>query len=96
MQPLEQTFLDLQAGGIGTDLLGGIDAAEVMQVGVRLRTFGRKLPKGRMVVAGGDTFEEAMGNALAKAKSGRWETLDWSARPWEVRTDDWSGGQFGI
>jgi len=85
MNSLEQFVADLQSSGIGTDLVQGWDAEGEWRVGIRLRSFGRNLPKNRMVLAAGATYYEAMVAALGKAEEGRWESVDYAARPWETR-----------
>jgi len=92
---LELLFTELQESGIALELLGGIDLASAYRLGVRLRTFGKDIPKNKMVLAAGDSFEEAANQAVAKAEARRWETLDFSARPWEVRSRQASAGRFG-
>jgi hypothetical protein len=63
--------------------------------GCRLRPYGRRAPKNKMALGGGYTVLEAVCQAIEKAKAQRWETLDWSARPWatESKADDalWFG-----
>lgn len=50
--------------------------------GVRLRPYGRRAPRDKMVLGAGWTAEEALAQAVGKAKAGRWEKLDWALRPW--------------
>lgn len=79
---LEETVLSLYRAGISTELVLPGASEDTSSVGIRLRTFGRSLPKNRMVLGSGDTFAEALEVACDKARAGRWEPLDWSARPW--------------
>lgn len=82
---MEQTVAELVSAGIAVELLVGLNAEGVQCYGVRLRTFGKQLPKDRMIIAAGNTFEEALCEAVAKAESKRWEHLVWSARPWDIK-----------
>jgi len=52
--------------------------------GVRLRPYGKRAPKNKMVLGGGRTSLEALQQAVDKARANRWENIDWSARPWLV------------
>lgn len=94
MESIEELHYQLLSSGIALELLGGVDAEGIWRQGVRLRTFGRQVPKHKMVMASGDSFEEAANEAVAKAKERRWEALDWGARPWNVRTG--GGDAFGV
>ena len=93
---LEQTVSMLASAGIAVELLVSTAGDVEPEVGVRIRPFGRKLPKNKMIVASGATFEEALHNAVGKAESRRWEALDWSARPWETPTPTLLAGAFGL
>ena len=81
---METTVYELVNSGIAVDLLVPSRYDSSDSVGVRLRPFSKNLPKNRMVLAAGHTFEEALHDAVAKAEAGRWENLDWAARPWPV------------
>lgn len=61
---------------------GSTDPSYV-QFGVRLRPWDRH-NKGKMVIGGGQTVEEAFISAARKAQEGRWEPLDFAKRPWAV------------
>jgi hypothetical protein len=91
MNGFEAQVFDLIRTGIAVELLAGVDADGTAQVGVRLRTFGKNLPKDKMVLSGGETIEEALEEACGKAANERWERLDWAARPWEPA--DYKGAQ---
>jgi hypothetical protein len=81
---LESLVFELQKDGVAVDLL--VDTSnnsDTVQVGVRLRPFGKLWPKRVMVIASGDNFVEALKNAIAKANRPRaFEDLDYAARPW--------------
>ena len=96
MESLEQLHADLQSSGINVDLLSGYDRDNVYRFGVRLRTFGKNTPKDLMVLSVGETFTDAVNNAVAKAQAGRWEKIDWAARPWDVRTAYSSASPYGL
>ena len=81
---MEDTVADLVTAGIAVELLVGLDSTNVQRYGIRLRTFGKSLPKDRMIIAAGNTFEEALLEAVSKAEQRRWEHLVWSARPWDI------------
>lgn len=50
-------------------------------IGVRIRPWTAK-DKDWMVLGSGYTLEVALDDAYTKAEQGRWEPIDWSARPW--------------
>jgi len=79
---MENDVFALNQAGIAVELLTPTDNPSETKVGIRLRTFGKSLPKDRMVLGVGETFTEALDDAMDKAKRGRWEHLDFSARPW--------------
>lgn len=81
---MQELVYDLQRIGIATELLTGDGADGMVHYGVRLRTFGKNLPKNKMVMAEGATFEEAMDIAYGEAIARRWINTDWAARPWPV------------
>lgn len=93
---MEDTVLELLQNGIATELLAGIATDGIACFGVRLRTFGKLLPKDRMVLGTADTFEGGLEDAVTKAEAGRWEHLDWSARPWATRASGGGGSKFGL
>jgi hypothetical protein len=93
---MEQLTLSLYQSGIAVELLCAAAADGTQFYGVRLRPFGRNLPRTKMIVAAGNTFEEALINAVEKAESRRWEALDWSIRPWSNGTDHAKGGSYGL
>lgn len=92
---MEAEVWELMRAGITVDLIVGVTADDGVGVGVRLRTIGKRLPKQLMVLGCADTFEEALADAVAKAAAGRWESLNWAARPWETRTAP-TFSQFGL
>lgn len=81
---MEPIVRELVQAGIAVDLLIPAVKDDEGQVGVRLRTMGKQLPKNRMIMATGANFMEALDNAAGKAEQRRWENLDWAARPWPV------------
>jgi len=81
---MENDVFALVQSGIAVELLVPTDAPAETDVGIRLRTFGKKLPPKRMVLGSGATFAEALNDAMDKAKRGRWEDLDFAARPWSA------------
>jgi len=82
--------------GIAVEMLVRSNADDTYNVGIRLRTYGKNLPRDKMVLADGDSFGSALDSALEKAKARRWEKLDWAARPWTVPTRDWAADNFGL
>lgn len=93
---MEQLVLTLFQSGIAVELLCAAAADGTEFYGVRLRPFGRNLPRTKMIVAAGNTFAEALIDAVEKAESRRWEALDWSVRPWSNGTGSAKGGSFGL
>ena len=81
---MEDDVYALVNAGIAVDLLVPSRYDSGGEVGIRLRPFAKNLPRNRMVLASGDTFVEALTRAITKGEEGRWETLDWAARPWPV------------
>lgn len=69
------------------------DSAGDPLYGCRLRPYGSRAPKNKMALGGGRTSLAALQEAVEKAAAGRWETLDWAARPWSVaeagKKNDW-------
>lgn len=92
---MEATVYDLFNSGIAVELLVPSLRDSCTDVGVRLRTYGKSLPRNKMVLAAGQTFEEALNEAVTKAEDGRWENLEWSARPWPCSTDR-GAGRYGL
>lgn len=93
---METTVAELVSAGIAVELLVGRNAAGEQCYGVRLRTFGKSLPKERMIIAAGNTFEEALIDAVAKAEQRRWEYLVWSARPWDIAAKESHSTLWGL
>lgn len=81
---MEDDVWELFNAGIAVDLLVPTSRDTCTDVGIRLRPYSKRLPAHRMVLGAGPTFIEALEDALVKAKAGRWESLNWSARPWGV------------
>ncbi|HKH21943.1 MAG TPA: hypothetical protein VKB53_13940 [Gammaproteobacteria bacterium] len=82
---MENNVLVLTGLGVTVDILAEVDATGTEAFGVRLRTFGKTNPKNKMILAASETFDEALSMAIEKAQNGRWENLDWAARPWPKR-----------
>jgi len=80
---MEAIVHELMNSGIAVELIVPSLRDTCTDVGIRLRTYGKNLPRNKMILAGAPTFEEALENAVAKAEAGRWENLDWADRPWE-------------
>jgi len=93
---METTVAELVTAGIAVELLVGRNEQDAQCYGVRLRTFGKGLPKDRMIIAAGETFEEALLEACSKAEQRRWENLVWSARPWDVSPKTSSSILWGL
>lgn len=93
---MEEIVAELVSAGIAVELLVGLDADQKQRYGVRLRTFGKQLPQNRMIIAAGATFQEALIEAVEKAEQRRWESLVWSARPWDVPARSGSGTLYGL
>ena len=51
--------------------------------GVRIRPWDKQ-NNGKMIIAGGETLEEAIRAGYDKCRAGRWEGLDFAKRPWSV------------
>lgn len=92
---MEAEVYDLFNSGIAVELLVPGLRDSCTEVGIRLRTYGKSLPRNRMVLGAGATFEEALSDATAKAEGGRWENLDWAARPWSCSTPA-GPGRYGL
>lgn len=92
---MEDDVWELFNAGIAVELLVPTSREACTCVGIRLRPYSKKLRQGVMVLASGETFVEALSDAIAKAQNGRWERLDWSARPWETAKGP-GGGQYGL
>lgn len=91
----DEVYKLLQAG-IATDLLVGKGEADTYHVGIRLRTFGKDVPKNLMIMAEGEDFAAAMEFCLEKANAGRWEHLVWAARPWPLVTRLAGSSAYGL
>lgn len=82
---MDELLLECGREACNVEFFFGYDGAGDALFGVRLRPYGKSAPKDRMVLGGGYTAEEALTVAVGKARQGRWELLDWAARPWEVK-----------
>lgn len=87
---MEAQVYDLMNSGIAVELLVPMLRDQCTEVGVRLRTYSKHLPKNKMILAAAPTFQEALDDAIVKAEAGRWENLDWAARPWSC------GPSYGV
>lgn len=79
---MEALTKQLIKAGIGVELLVPTEGDNLPSVGIRLRPFGKSLNQDVMLLGIGMTFAEALQDAVDKSKEGRWEPLDWAARPW--------------
>lgn len=80
----EERVWELMRAGIAVELLIPSVRETGATVGIRLRTWGKQLPKNMMVLGTALTFADALEDAVEKASNRRWEHLDWSKRPWEI------------
>ena len=71
------------ANNMNMELLYNGSETESDPFGCRLRPYGKGWPADTMVLAKGKTIEDAVEAAYDKAVAGRFEPLDWRARPWE-------------
>jgi len=92
---MEAIVYDLVNSGIAVELMVPSLRDTCTDVGIRLRTYGKNLPRNKMILASAPTFQEALENALAKAEAGRWENLDWADRPWECNQES-PAKRFGL
>jgi hypothetical protein len=67
---------------INVDLLPHVVDNQLVGLGLRIRPYGRELPQGVMLLGYGSNLEEALNEVFQLAEEGRWEPLDWRARPW--------------
>ena len=84
---LDELLAQCGKNAMNVEFLYGMDATGDVLFGFRLRPFGRRYPKNKMVLGSGFTAESALREAVEKAKAGRWESIDWAARPWETHTN---------
>lgn len=66
------------------EVLGLIEDSQLVQVGVRLRPYGKRAPRDVMVWGSGISVEEAMENAIDAAQADKTMPLDWAYRPWDT------------
>lgn len=92
---MENIVFDLFNAGIAVELLVPGRDCECTDVGVRLRPYAKRLPNNRMILGAAPTFMEALIIAVEKAEDGRWESLDWSKRPWTTGKSG-GAGRYGL
>lgn len=95
---MEALTKELMRSGIGVELLVPTEGDNLPSVGIRLRPFGKGLNPDLMLLGIGLTFAEALDDAVGKSKAGRWEPLDWAARPWVTFASrrNAAAGAFGL
>lgn len=67
---------------LNLELLPHIQDDVVVGIGVRARPYGKGVNADSMLLGYGPTVDKALEDIHAKAHAGRWERLDWAARPW--------------
>lgn len=80
---MEQAVVKATQNKANVELLCDVRQDGIVEYGVRLRFWSKDL-KNQMVLGEGDTFLSAMENAMAKARAGRLEPLDFAKRPWHA------------
>ena len=72
----------LLSSRVNAELMFTFDESGDALYGVRLRPWKNSKREGKMVLGSGYSLEAALEDAYDKAEAGRWEPLNWSARPW--------------
>lgn len=67
---------------VNIDVLPHLVNDQVEGIGVRVRPYGKDYPKDIMLLGYGEDFLDALEEVAQGAATGRWERLDWAARPW--------------
>lgn len=67
---------------LNIDLLPNHLDGKVLGIGCRVRPYGKNADKNSMILGYGPTIEDALEDVYNHAVDGRWEPLDWAARPW--------------
>lgn len=80
---------------LNIDLLPHVVDGNIQGVGIRVRPYGKGANTDVMVLGYGPTVEEALEDVFYKAHDGRWERLDWAARPWGGPQPTTSPGIWG-
>jgi hypothetical protein len=79
---MEEKLSALFQSRVNIELFFTFDTAGDAVYGVRVRPWANSPKSHLMVLAAGPTVEDALVHAYDKAAAGRWEKLDWAARPW--------------
>lgn len=88
---MEQLLIECTTRRCNVDVLCTEAGPNTYVFGIRIRPY-TKDGKGRMVLGGSaTTLQDALEQAVLKARAGRWEPLDWAKRPWETRpsVEEW-------
>jgi hypothetical protein len=80
---------------LNIDLLPHITDGNLVGIGIRVRPYGKGANTGVMLLGYGATIDEALEDIYAKAHEGRWERLDWAARPWPTDAYASATGVYG-
>lgn len=84
---LEDMVALCHANRTNIDLLYNDAGSNDNAFGVRLRFYGKPELKDKMCLGCGGTVADALYSAVLKAKGGRFESLDFKARPWAQPTE---------
>jgi hypothetical protein len=71
---------------LNIDLLPHVEDGNLVGCGVRVRPYGKGARTDSMLLGYGTSVEAALEDIFDKAHAGRWEPLDWAARPWTTAT----------
>jgi len=80
---------------LNIDLLPHVEDDALVGIGVRVRPYGKGANTDAMLLGYGADVESALEDIYAKAHAGRWERLDWAARPWSAARPVRSPGIWG-
>ena len=84
LKPIEDMLVLFAGNKCNVDILvADAPMGTAPTVGVRIRPWDKD-NKNLMILGAGDTLQKALDAALVKARQGRWEALDWAARPWDT------------
>lgn len=83
---MEELLIECISCRCNVDLGGQMFGVNEWLFFVRLRPWSNKQGSSSMAMGSGETVTEAMTDAVAKARAGRWERLDYAKRPWETQT----------
>lgn len=91
---LSEEAVSVLSAPVNVEVLPRFVEGAYQGMGVRVRPYGRDYPKDIMLLGYGSDLNEALEECYELARSGRWEPLSWSARPWVVAPAP-SGSGFG-